>query len=362
MIRRPASPVAMAADRRNPVSVASRRRVWPFALWLTAFYSAWLMIVVSGGHWATVLSHWEIAVAMAAGSYVAGSTPMGGGTVGFPILVLLLDEPAAVGRTFSFAVQSIGMVSASIFILSRGRPLAWRLLGWAMLGTLIGTPAGTLLVAPYAPSLVITILFTVIWASFGMMHLVRLRRIVGARGITAVPPAMDRHAGLTIGLVGGVSSSITGTGIDMLLYAVLVLVYRSDLKIAIPTSVVVMAFTSLVGIATRASLGWVEPGVFAHWLAAAPIVAVGAPLGVFIVTLMPRAPTLIVVSVLCIGQFVWTIVDQRLWGTSLALAVGGVLVFNAVFHLMREGGRTLLRATASQAGRRGRFARPAQTG
>jgi hypothetical protein len=35
---------------------------------------------------------------MAFGSYVAGSTPMGGGTVGFPILVLLFDLPATLGR------------------------------------------------------------------------------------------------------------------------------------------------------------------------------------------------------------------------------------------------------------------------
>ena len=62
---------------------------------------------------------WGIAVAMAAGSYVAGSTPMGGGTVGFPVLVLLFEHSGAIGRDFAFAIQSIGMVSASIYILTR---------------------------------------------------------------------------------------------------------------------------------------------------------------------------------------------------------------------------------------------------
>ena len=42
--------------------------------------------------WQTLVDHWGIALAMAIGSYAAGSTPMGGGTVGFPVLVLLFGE------------------------------------------------------------------------------------------------------------------------------------------------------------------------------------------------------------------------------------------------------------------------------
>ena len=46
-----------------------------------------------------------IAAAMAVGSYFAGSTPMGGGTVGFPVLVLLFDGPATLGRDFASRSQ-----------------------------------------------------------------------------------------------------------------------------------------------------------------------------------------------------------------------------------------------------------------
>jgi hypothetical protein len=70
------------------------RRLWPWLGWLLCFYGSWLTIVIVGDHWQTIREHWGIAVAMAFGSYVAGSTPMGGGTVGFPILVLLFDLPA----------------------------------------------------------------------------------------------------------------------------------------------------------------------------------------------------------------------------------------------------------------------------
>ena len=85
-----------------------RPLLWPFLLWLVAFYAIWLGVVLVGEHGPTLMEHWPIALAMMAGSYFAGSTPMGGGTVGFPILVLLMNEPATLGRDFSFAVQSIG--------------------------------------------------------------------------------------------------------------------------------------------------------------------------------------------------------------------------------------------------------------
>ena len=38
-----------------------------------------------------------------------------------------------------------------------------------------------------------------------------------------------------------------GVGADILLYGTLVLLYHTDIKVAIPTSVILMAFTSVVG-------------------------------------------------------------------------------------------------------------------
>jgi len=327
-------------------SRCSLRRLWPFGLWLACFYAAWSLIVFVGGRWETVAAHWPIALAMAFGSYVAGSTPMGGGTVGFPVLVLLFDLPGSLGRNFALAVQSIGMVSASIFILSSRRPLDWGLLRPALAGTLLGTPLGAAVVAPFVPDLWVKLTFAVIWCSFGLMHLVKLRELVAAKGVSDRWRAWDRVVGLGIGLSGGIVASITGVGIDMMIYAALVLLYRADLKIAIPTSVVLMAFTSLVGIGTNNILSRIAPGlypldpaVFANWLAAAPVVALGAPFGAIIVELISRKPTLIIVSVLCIGQFVWTVVQSQVGGWALVGAVGAVLAVNLVFHALYRLGR-----------------------
>ncbi|MEQ8850639.1 MAG: sulfite exporter TauE/SafE family protein [Phycisphaerales bacterium] len=327
--------------------------MWLFYGPLIAFYVAWLLLVTFGGHWMTVFEHWAIAVAMAAGSYFAGSTPMGGGTIGFPILVLLFDQPAEIGRNFSFAIQSVGMVSASLYILASRAPLEWPMLRWAMLGALIGTPLGAAFIAPIAPDLLVKLVFAVIWASFGMLHFVKLREIAGAAGMTPTSSRMDHLTGLGIGLIGGATiASITGVGVDMLLYSALVLVVRADLKIAIPTSVVLMAFTSVVGLAANLLLAEaaptryaISPEVYANWLAAAPIVAIGAPVGAVMVRRIGRRPTLFVVSTLCILQFVWTCVHEwdRMSTWMVVATLLGLFVMNGAFHILWNVGGRLAR-------------------
>lgn len=337
----PPSPVASSEEpKRRP-----RQRLGLFALWLMVFYAAWATTVLAGGHWETVRSHWPIGLAMALGSYFAGSTPMGGGTVGFPVLVLLFEMPGSMGRNFGLAVQSIGMVSASVFILCARRPLAWNVLRPALAGAVVGTVLGAAMVAPFVPDLWIKLIFAVTWASFGILHLVKLREIVGFSGSGRALGSWDRPAGLAIGLLGGLVASVTGVGIDMVLYAVLVLLYRADLKVSIPTSVVLMAFTSLIGLAANVLLSRLHPGlyhfdpeVFANWLAAAPVVAVGAPFGVLMVHRIPRAPTLLLVSVLCLGQFVWTLIHEQVWGWALGATIAALLAMNAGFHALYRWG------------------------
>jgi len=317
-----------------------------FFLWLAAFYSLWLLLVIGGGYWSTVTEHWPIALAMSLGSYVAGSTPMGGGTVGFPVLVLLFEMPGSVGRNFGLAVQSIGMVSASIYIFAARHPVDWALLKPALVGSLIGTIFGATAVAPFVSDLSVKLIFAVVWASFGIMHLMKLREFVTATGENHRWQAWTRVHGLAVGVLGGVVASITGVGIDMIVYATLVLLYQADLKIAIPTSVVAMAFTSLVGIGSNLLLSQINPGlyridpqVFANWIAAAPVVALGAPFGAAVVNRIPRTPTLVFVSILCVGQFFWTIVEERVTGLSLGAALLGILATNAIFHTLYRWGR-----------------------
>lgn len=333
-----------------------KRRLWIWFLWLGCFFSAWTWLVAGMGHWAEAKAHWPMAVAMALGSYAAGSTPMGGGTVGFPVLVLLFDQPAQLGRDFSFAVQSIGMTSASIFILARRQPLAGSMLKGSIFGATLGVPLGIFLVAPWVPALWIKVVFAVVWGSFGILHLWRIREIASHEGMTEFDERWDTRVGFWTGLLAGATVvSVSGVGIDMVLYTILVLVCRADLKIAIPTSVIIMAYSSVLGIATKAMFTGVQEGVFGNWLAAAPVVVLGAPLGAFVVDLIGRKPTLIVVAVLCVGQLIWTLVrEQAAMGMGgVALAVLAVAACLLGFEKLRAWGARLVGEIRAGAGGRG---------
>jgi uncharacterized membrane protein YfcA len=340
-----------------------QQHLWIWFLWLVCFYGVWSWLVFGQDRWEVAQAHWPIALAMAAGSYVAGSTPMGGGTVGFPILVLLFGLPATLGRDFSFAVQSIGMTSASIFILARRQPLAWAMLKGAVIGSLIGTPVGIYFVAPYIPELWIKIVFAVVWASFGVLHLYRLDEIAAHTGMTEFDERWDFKVGLWIGLLSGATvAAVTGVGIDMVLYAMLVLLARADLKIAIPTSVLIMAFTSVLGISIKIFHIGVQPGVFENWIAAAPIVALGAPLGAFMVEIIGRKSTLLFVALLCVGQFVWTCYTERaaLGLMGLVGSLGAVGVCLLGFERLRSWGAVLVGEAKSRTATQAQLAPHAQ--
>ncbi len=328
------------------------RKNWTLYLCMLAvFYASWITIVFVHDAWGTVLKGWPIALAMALGSFVAGSTPMGGGTVGFPVLVLGFDFPSSLGRDFSFAIQSVGMVSASAFILVRRQPLEWGMLRPAIVGSALGTPLGLMWVAPAVSGTVVKVAFAVLWASFGLVHLAKMKKILSSNGRRSDSRDFDRRTGFLIGLLGGAFvSSLTGVGVDMLIYTVLVLLCRGDIKVAIPTSVLLMAFTSVVGIFTQAALGRLEDGLSESWLAAAPIVAIGAPFGSLVVDRLGRMTTLVFVSLLCLLQMGWTMHHEysALGPDGLLLSFGALTLTLLSFFALEKVGTSRERRTRPQ--------------
>jgi len=280
-----------------------------FIVWLVLAYLAWGAIVFAGGWWDDVVAHWRIAVAMVFGSFFAGSTPVGGGAVGYAALVLLMDEPARLGRGFAFAIQSVGMTSAAIYALCARRRIAWGVLRWAMVGSLVATPVGVLVVAPLLADRAVSLVFGAAWALFGVFVLVHIGALSRQAGMLERSAKVERTAGLCVGLLaGGLVAGVTGSGADMLLFVLLVTVYRADLRIAVPSGMMLMAFTSIVGIASMV-IGRVElpEGLVVNWLTAAPIVLVGAPIGAMVVKVVPRKWVLVAVAALSLLPLVWAV-------------------------------------------------------
>lgn len=192
-------------------------------------------------------------------------------------------------------------------------------------------------------AIAIELTFAVVWASFGVLHLYRTDDICRNEGETPAAHRLDRNVGFAVGLLAGATvTSITGVGVDMILYTVMVLLMRADLKVAIPTTVIVMALASLAGIVTESLSVGVQPGVYENWLAAAPVVALGAPLGALIVNRVGRRSTLHIVAFLCIAQFLWTLGEflPELGSLGLAAALIAVIVFNLALEVLwRVGDR-----------------------
>jgi uncharacterized membrane protein YfcA len=266
-----------------------------------------MFLIFGQRYWTAALEHWPIAIAMSLGSVVAGSTPMGGGTIGFPVLVLLLHQSASIGRNFGMAAQALGMTSAMIFILCRRTPLQVLTLVWGLVGAAAGLLAGTFIISPLLPGSIVKLLFASVWMSFGILTVARNREICLLDRVPRLGRTADILTAICVGLLGGVINSIIGVGIEMVVYTVLVLRYRCDLKAAVPTAVSVGAMTSVMAIGLHALLGDIGQETFFNWLAAAPIIVFGAPFGAYLVSIVPRIRTLYFVAFLCLIQFVWAL-------------------------------------------------------
>ena len=77
------------------------------------------------------------------------------------------------------------------------------------------------------------------------------------------------------GFLGGIFSSISGSGIDICSFACLTLLFRISEKTATPTSVVLMAINTVVGFLYRNyGQGGVEEDAWGLWLVCVPSTSV----------------------------------------------------------------------------------------
>jgi len=323
---------APVSRRRDPL------RYWKVCV--AVFLFIWLATVSGFSYWAAVRAHWPMSVVMILGSLVAGSTPMGGGTVAFPILVLLFKQPASNARNFALIIQALGMTSAMLFIIARKVPLPVRVLVGSTGGAAIGFGVGTFLIAPHVQGSLVKLLFACLWMSFGLLTLARNTEICGLKGKGPGETLNAELVGLIAGLVGGTFASMIGVGVEMCVYTAMVLLFRADLKIAIPTAVSSAALASILGAALHIYMGDIDNQAVFNWFAAAPIVIFGAPAGTYLVSVLPRVKVLYFVAFLCMFQFAWNLQQTAHSSTEWKfVAVAMVVAVLVLMTLYRAGKR-----------------------
>ena len=252
-------------------------------------WTIWLILTGPSRAFSNLIANWQAAVTMTLGSMVAGGTSMGGGAVAFPVFTKILHVPPNEAKIFSLAIQSIGMSAASLTIVAMKTQVEWRFIRWASLGGVPGIILGSAFLAPVLPSDIIKLSFTMMVCSFGIVLFV-LNRTKRRRNLT-IPSWGKREQvfSLVAGLWGGVVSGLVGSGIDIVGFSAMVLLFGLCEKVSTPTSVILMAINAVVGFFLHQYFvgDFIEP-ITNYWLAAVPVVVVGAPAGAMLCNLMRR--------------------------------------------------------------------------
>lgn len=152
-----------------------------------------------------------------------------------------------------------------------------------------------------------------------------------------------RECLLAFGVLGGIFSSMAGSGIDICSFAALTLLFRVNEKVATPTSVILMAINTTVGFAYRQfAMGGVEDDAWGFFAVCVPIVVFGAPIGAFLGSYAHRLTLAAVIYIIDAAQLIGALVVIQPWSTlktdtplhlsltSLALFVGGLVFFGLV--------------------------------
>lgn len=254
-----------------------------FRFWFIAALLIWCGLFWHVSSWSFLQAHWYYPAIMVLGAFVAGSTPEGGGAVAFPILNIFLQIDRAMARDFSLMIQSIGMTSASIYILSTAGnvrqylPLLW-MFPLCFIGFLLGMQF-----LQQLPLYLIQALFLSLITAFALVYSLAQHR--GCQDRLRKPKRMEYPLLLLVLLAGGACASLFGTGADIILYTLLVTLFRLKEKLATHFAIMLMAAISIAGFAYR---GLVESALTHYqlqtWLSAYPVVLLMAPLGALVLS------------------------------------------------------------------------------
>ena len=321
-----------------------------FLITVGIVWALWLIGMGTQDRWELFGSGWFMSVTMAFGSFIAGATSEGGGAVAFPVMTLLFGIAPSTARDFSLMIQTVGMTAAGITILYTGIAVERHALVWSSLGGAVGVIVGLEWIAGLLPPAFAKMLFMSTWLAFAFA-LWLINRYHEREVHLEIRHFLPRHALLLLmtGVVGGVITSITGSGLDITTFSLLVLRLRINESIATPTSVVLMGINAAVGFAWKSLAGpGMAPEAWDYWWVCVPIVVVGAPFGAWFIK---RRSRLFVAGLLYVSigaQFVAAILIVPLTAPLVVFSAAIFLAGLGFFRWMANRGVRRLEWLAAQ--------------
>lgn len=324
-------------DTTRDLSKGYRFSKYPVVLCVLVVWIIWLIMMFHGQHWKYFPDNWFMTVTMILGSFIAGATSEGGGAVAFPVMTLIFEISPQVARDFSLMIQSVGMIAASFTIYCLKIKVEWRVVGVASIGGAIGMIFGLEYLYQFVKPVYAKCFFVSLWLGFGLA----LYLIYASRNHCVVNKisCFDCHCYilfLFFGALGGIISSTVGSGIDVLIFSILTLLFRVNPKVSTPTSVVLMGVNALVGFIWKWKFSdqALAEAAWGYWYVCVPVVVIGAPAGTWFVK---RCSEKFVVRFLCLSILVQAISAMFILPLTLDLIVISLVVFftsGIIFYLI----------------------------
>jgi uncharacterized membrane protein YfcA len=328
---------------KHPLAKKSKR-ILLFVLPVFTTYVIWTIYMISHHAWKLFYHYFYMSVTMVFGSFVAGASSEGGGSVAFPVMTLVFKIHPAEARNFSLAIQSIGMGAATLWIIARKIPIEKTYLVLAAIGGTVGVIFSSYYVAPYTPPAYAKMLFVFFWLSFGIaLFVVNYYRQRYVHDHIPNLTGFQQIELIIIGFIGGILSAILGSGIDICSFAFVTMKYNLSEKVATPTSVILMASNALVGfLFHRFFMGDIAPVVYNYWLVCIPVCLLGAPLGAFFMSKIKRLYIVNFLCVIIVIQFLGAIFIIQPTGVLLLFSIGSFFAGIIIFFLLTAQSRKAL--------------------
>jgi len=282
------------------------------------------------GAW--VYPDWLIAPIMAFGSFVAGSTFLGGGAVAFPALTKILSVDPITAKSFSLAIQAVGMSAASLYIISRVRNLPFSFMALYLVGAGIGFFVAFAFIEASIPAVDLRIAFTLFLLCFLVVYLFTRHSHNVSTEAHLEKTYRDIFVTLFGGVLGGLIAGLLGSGADLVGFCLLALYFRIEIIRATQISVILMAISSIIGLVLKVLFfGGVGQQVFNLWVVAAPVVLFGAPLGAAMCRRIPPNLLLGFICLIVMAEVITTILlvpvdNDRLAIYGLAIVISFIVL------------------------------------
>ena len=309
---------------------------------LVLIVTCWLVYMFSTQSFYLFGKYYPSLITMIGGAFIAGSSPEGSAAIAYPVFTLLLKIPPGITRNFAFAIQSVGMTCASVLILNKKIKVEWNYIKFVTLGGLFGMVFGTYYVVPLISPPVAKLFFVSLWLSFGIVLWNENRKDKRDLFDAILNFGKSDMVRLVIlGLIGGVISSIFGTGINIFSFCFMTIYYRINEKVAIPSSVIIMTIETIFGFFIHTSVVKdFQKQAFDMWLICIPFVAVFAPLGSYVINKVSRKVAANFLSIILVVQFIGAMYVLKPGGWRLAMCLivlaSGLVIFALVSKTPRK--------------------------